>query len=503
MIDGNNWEASASAPSFSYTTSNGVFTNQNITLVPATDANRATMIRSSVWGGSVNLNLASVPAGTYQVWVYVWEDNFATTFSLSLEGSVVKANHNSGGAGVWSKLGPYQATINDGAVNVSSTGGHAMLSGLEIWRVNQGGGNQQPVVSNPIPNQTATAGTVFSYTFPTNTFSDPDAGTTLTYSATLSNGSALPAWLSFSAGTRTFSGTPAAANVGPIDVRVTASDGAGGSISDIFTLTVNPASGTAVFYRAINVNGPALAIDGNNWEASASAPGFSYTTSNGVFTNQNITLVPATDANRATMIRSSVWGGSVNLNLASVPAGTYQVWVYTWEDNFATTFSLSLEGSVVKANHSSGGAGVWSKLGPYQATINDGAINVSSSGGHAMLSGLEVWRLDQQQAGARMNFLGEGQEPIPLEADEPKLIAYPNPSSGKVKIEFTAKESAVTQLTMFNTRGEQVHLLFEGMLKAGDARAVEFDADDMINGVYVLQLVNGKHVKHVKLALAR
>ena len=164
------------------------------------------------------------------------------------------------------------------------------------------------------------------------------------------------------------------------------------------TINVNPVT-SSTFYRAINVNGPALLIDGNNWEASAGAPGFSYTTSNGIFTNQNITLVPTTDANRATMIRSSVWGGSVNLNLASVPAGTYQVWVYTWEDNFATTFSLSLEGSVVKANHSSGGAGVWSKLGPYQATINDGAVNVSSTGGHAMLSGLEVWRLDQQQPG--------------------------------------------------------------------------------------------------------
>ena len=108
-------------------------------------------------------------------------------------------------------------------------------------------------------------------------------------------------------------------------------------------------------------------------------------------------------------------------------------------------------------------------------------------------------------AGARMNLSGEGQESTSLveEADEPKLIAYPNPSSGKVTIEFAAKESAVSELTMFNTRGEQVHVLFEGMLNAGDARAVELDADDMINGVYVLQLVNGKHVKHVKLALAR
>ena len=85
------------APNFSYTTNRGLFANQSITLIPATDANRATMIRSSIWGESVTLTVGAVPAGTYQVWVYVWEDSSPQIFSVSMEGTVVKANHNSGG----------------------------------------------------------------------------------------------------------------------------------------------------------------------------------------------------------------------------------------------------------------------------------------------------------------------------------------------------------------------------------------------------------------------
>lgn len=86
---------------FSFTTSNSVMANQGITLVPSTDANRATMIRSSVWGNTVTLNMTAVPSGNYQVWLYVWEDNFTQTYSVSLEGSVVVSNFNSGTAGVW------------------------------------------------------------------------------------------------------------------------------------------------------------------------------------------------------------------------------------------------------------------------------------------------------------------------------------------------------------------------------------------------------------------
>ena len=98
--------------------------------------------------------------------------------------------------------------------------------------------NNPPTVANAIPDQSATAGTAFSYVFPANTFSDADTGDTLSYTATKTDATALPTWLAFAAGTRTFSGTPQAADAGTVSVKVTASDGNGGSVSDTFDITV-------------------------------------------------------------------------------------------------------------------------------------------------------------------------------------------------------------------------------------------------------------------------
>ncbi len=96
-----------------------------------------------------------------------------------------------------------------------------------------------PTVANPIPDTTAVVGTAFSYQFAANTFNDPD-GDTLTYTATKGDGTALPGWLSFAADTRTFSGTPQAANAGTVSVKVTASDSAL-SVSDTFDIAVSNA----------------------------------------------------------------------------------------------------------------------------------------------------------------------------------------------------------------------------------------------------------------------
>ena len=98
--------------------------------------------------------------------------------------------------------------------------------------------NNPPTVATAIPDQSATAGTAFSYAFPANTFSDADTGDTLSYTATKTDDTALPTWLAFAAGTRTFSGTPQAADAGTVAVKVTASDGNGGSVSDTFDITV-------------------------------------------------------------------------------------------------------------------------------------------------------------------------------------------------------------------------------------------------------------------------
>lgn len=108
--------------------------------------------------------------------------------------------------------------------------------------------NQDPVAGTPGPvDQNPVDNAAFSYVVPATAFSDPD-GDTLTYSATLSNGSALPAWLVFAPGTRTFSfasGAPTAFIGQTFTVRVTASDGQSSASSD-FNITIAQGVGATI-----------------------------------------------------------------------------------------------------------------------------------------------------------------------------------------------------------------------------------------------------------------
>jgi Ca2+-binding RTX toxin-like protein len=70
----------------------------------------------------------------------------------------------------------------------------------------------------------------FEYTFPQNTFTDSDPGDTLTYSATLIDGSPLPSWLNFNPNTRTLSGQ--SPTIQTLRIKLTATDKAGASASD-------------------------------------------------------------------------------------------------------------------------------------------------------------------------------------------------------------------------------------------------------------------------------
>jgi Putative Ig domain/FG-GAP-like repeat/Domain of unknown function (DUF4114) len=100
--------------------------------------------------------------------------------------------------------------------------------------------NRSPVVANPTSNKTIVAGTALNFTLAANTFTDPDAGDVLSYSAKLANGNQLPTWLTFNPTTRAFAGTPAAANVGELGIMVNATDKGGLTVSDNFNLVVSP-----------------------------------------------------------------------------------------------------------------------------------------------------------------------------------------------------------------------------------------------------------------------
>lgn len=144
------------------------------------------------------------------------------------------------------------------------------------------------------------------------------------------------------------------------------------------------------FYRAVNLGGPALMIAGHLWEGDDAAW---VQTRDQAFENQAVPLIPEADEHLAQMIRSSRWNGRTRIELHGIEPGDYKLRLYVWEDNNSETFSLTLNNQQVAESVQSGDAGQWQRLGPYAVTVNDTKqIVVSTNGGAANLSGIEVWR---------------------------------------------------------------------------------------------------------------
>lgn len=128
--------------------------------------------------------------------------------------------------------------------DVTSTGATITLRATDLagefvettFKVTVANTNDAPTKDHDLVNQTATEDSAFSYTIPSNTFSDVDVGDSLTYSV-----SNRPGWLSFDPQTRTFSGTPTNDDVtlnGPITLTVIATDLGHATATATFTLTV-------------------------------------------------------------------------------------------------------------------------------------------------------------------------------------------------------------------------------------------------------------------------
>lgn len=129
------------------------------------------------------------------------------------------------------KTGKFSGTpvgLNDGdtiSIKVTATDGRTTPAS-DTFIITFKGILTKPAITKPLPEYIEFIGAgEKSYTIPENTFSDPKNGT-LTYSATLADGQALPSWLSFDSVTKTFKGNPpASASSEPLILKIVASNG--------------------------------------------------------------------------------------------------------------------------------------------------------------------------------------------------------------------------------------------------------------------------------------
>ena len=149
-------------------------------------------------------------------------DSVSGSVVLSEDGETVTYTHN----GLETTSGGFTYTVSDGSATDTAT------VAVTVTPVND------PPSTPSLSDQTATEDESFSYNFNSVTDAESDG---ITYGATLADGSALPGWLGFDAGTRTFSGTPLEQDTpDTLAIRVTATDDGEPpeSASATFALTV-------------------------------------------------------------------------------------------------------------------------------------------------------------------------------------------------------------------------------------------------------------------------
>ncbi|UHD45004.1 putative Ig domain-containing protein [Aureimonas altamirensis] len=122
-------------------------------------------------------------------------------------------------------------------VMATDTAGNSATQTISVQLTNV---NEAPVLTHALADQTAIIGQAFDFTVPSDTFGDPDSGTTLYYSAALVDGSPLPGWLTFNSSTGAFHAASVGGSTGAIDVKVTASDGSL-TVADTFSLNLQSA----------------------------------------------------------------------------------------------------------------------------------------------------------------------------------------------------------------------------------------------------------------------
>lgn len=125
-----------------------------------------------------------------------------------------------------------------------------------------------PLLSTPLGGGLLTVGQFFAFQIPAGTFSASGAGETLTYSASLGDGKPLPAWLSFAPASRVLSGAPPSDGPeGTLNLRITATDSQGRSVSDTVPLTI------VVRHSLASSSNAAIAVSGSLAYVAASDQG--------------------------------------------------------------------------------------------------------------------------------------------------------------------------------------------------------------------------------------
>lgn len=370
------------------------FENQSIALNPTTDANRARLIRSCLYSTKTtpaNFGFYGIAPGDYDIYIYVWEDNNPSTFSIKIGGDVVVENYNSGGKGKWAKLGPFRGNAFRGELGISAFGGDANISAIELWKIEE--------ESKP------------------------------------------------------------------------------------------------VFERALNLNSStSLEIEGKTFEGSKTAEGFSYLLGRS-YENQTLPLTPMPEANLAKMLRSCLYStehGPAAFAINTQFSGQYQVYLYTWEDNYSSSYSLKINNTLFISNANTGESGTWKKLGPFLVATNDSKITIEAYGGDFNLSGVEIYLFSFDPDAFSLTALSS------QGIENASISASPNPLTNQLTVNIPSAYNGKVIFTLLDSYGK-VYMTQNKKLDKEETYEFNLSSIQLPSGLYILRVKTDSKEERIRL----
>lgn len=436
MINGHLWEPGTTNnydPNYDPSTNNCINGNPgycasqgarfNVPPEPSTDAATQAMAESGFgyfWPSAdpipPGFAITNVPTGTYEVYLYnAVSANNTSFFSVVVQGVIEKNMQSLPRAGMWSKLGPYTATVDSsGRITVQyffplREGFPPFVSGIEIYKLQSGGTlNEPPHVtasvnaidrSNPIVVSASLTGTVTDTTIGNDTyywklFRGPadvyfNNKTGLTTNVQFFRTGTYELQLVATNGQYTTE-----SNIVTVDVP---------SMPTVFSSSANAAVAGETFYRGYHMGDSSVTINGNFWQGRSSpdvstfgddlATPSTYALSTTLYPNDS----NVADSNFASMLRTGISRQGVTIR--NIPSGNYTMYAYVVDSGDNEWADFWLNGQAVIRDvitNSNFGPGSWRKIGPYTIPIADGTLTLDSYGSYSgagyPIAGIELWR---------------------------------------------------------------------------------------------------------------
>ncbi len=225
---------------------------------------------------------------------------------------------------------------------------------------------------------------------------------------------------------------------------------------------------------------------GDGGSSTATNPSYSYA-SNGTYT----VLLTVTDNEGATDTASqdvTVSTGGGGPIVLSVSPRTQGPWTYAdlmWSPADGGNVDVIRDGSVIRT------------------TADDGAYSDRIGRNASSSYDYQVCETDSGDCSnvATVNFL-QGGATTDVRSGPSVLSAYPNPFNPSTTIRFSVDADARVQLAVYNTLGQRVALLAEGLFEAGLHQAV-FDAQNLPSGIYLYRLQSGATIDTGRIMLVK